>query len=64
MIFKDKYGYPVNETLDGMDSAMRAGVMGTFFPLLKLVNPVSDLIKNYEISPGILERHQIGRAHV
>jgi hypothetical protein len=48
MIFKDDIGFPVNETLDGMDSSVRAGIMGTFFPMFKLLNPVSDLLGKYE----------------
>lgn len=49
-MYYDKEHFPLNETLDGMDSAMRAGVMGTFEkPVLKMYA--------YEIFPGLLCRH-------
>jgi hypothetical protein len=53
MIFKDEQGFPLNETLDGMDSAMRCGIQYTFF------NSVDPIASRYEISPGILVRHPV-----
>jgi len=45
----DQFGLPVSSSGDGMDSAMRAGVRGTFGNI-----PASPL---YEIEPGQLCRH-------
>lgn len=56
MIYKDAQGYPVNSTLDGMDSAMRAGVLGVFCTD-PTIYPGDNRLAAYEIKPGLLTRH-------
>ena len=53
MIFKDDQGYLVNQTLDGMDSAFRAGIMATFN--FDINNNYK--IKDYVDGKGICRRH-------
>lgn len=51
MIYRDKFGYPVDETGDGGDSAVRAGILGLFSD-----DPITTIC-NYEAKPGLLVRH-------
>jgi hypothetical protein len=53
MIFRDKDGYPVEQSFDGMDSAVRIGI-------LTVTNPSADnkrLIEAYVDSWGLCVRH-------
>jgi len=52
MMYFDDDGYPVNETKDGMDSAMRAGMLATFSFTGQLRMKLSDYEKD-----GLMVRH-------
>lgn len=49
-IFKDGVGFPVDQTGDGGDSAMRAGMLEQF-------HPSRQLYVGYEVASGTLTRH-------
>lgn len=51
--FFDEDGFPRNQTMDGMDTALRAGLLATF----SFLGRVRMDLRSFEVSPGILCRH-------
>jgi hypothetical protein len=52
MLYKDKYGYPVEARYDGGDSAVRIGILA----LCEKENDTKKM-SSYEVEPGMLTRH-------
>lgn len=54
MIYFDNEGFPRNETMDGMDSSVRAAMISIFFPQIREIS-----LRDYEIAGGLLVRHPL-----